>query len=95
MLTQEARAEIQRCVEQLLSTVPTAGPNESTEPQLGAIVQVTARAIEVLGTPEKALRWLKAPIRSLDDHTPLSFLSSPEGIARVEDVLGQIEHGVW
>jgi putative toxin-antitoxin system antitoxin component (TIGR02293 family) len=62
---------------------------------LPAVVDITARAIEVLGTREKALRWLKTPVRTLDDKTPLSLLGGPDGIMRVEDVLGRTEHGVW
>ncbi|HEY7333533.1 MAG TPA: MbcA/ParS/Xre antitoxin family protein [Bryobacteraceae bacterium] len=63
--------------------------------RVGAIVDVTARAMEVLGTREKALRWLKTPVRILGNRTPLSLLSEPEGIGKVLDALGQIEHGVW
>jgi putative toxin-antitoxin system antitoxin component (TIGR02293 family) len=47
------------------------------------------------GTREKAMRWLKTPVRSLGDRTPLSLLNSPEGVARVQDTLGRVEHGVW
>jgi uncharacterized protein (DUF2384 family) len=60
-----------------------------------SIVEVTARAMEVFGTREKALRWLNSPVRSLGDQTPLSLLTTLEGVARVEDTLGQVEHGVW
>jgi putative toxin-antitoxin system antitoxin component (TIGR02293 family) len=69
--------------------------DQKAEIDLDALVSVTARAIEVLGTREKALRWLRTPIRSLGDRTPLSQLETPDGITRVEDVLGRIEHGVW
>jgi len=61
----------------------------------GPIVDVLARAIEVFGTREKALRWLGTPVRSLGDKTPVSLLNTLEGLARVQDTLGQIEHGVW
>ena len=61
----------------------------------GPIVDVLARAIEVFGTREKALRWLRAPVRSLGDKTPISLLNTPEGLARVQDTLGRVEHGVW
>jgi uncharacterized protein (DUF2384 family) len=60
-----------------------------------SIVEVTARAMEVFGTRERALRWPNNPVRSLGDQTPLSLLNTPEGVARVEDTLGQVEHGVW
>jgi Antitoxin Xre/MbcA/ParS C-terminal toxin-binding domain len=62
---------------------------------LEPLVRVIARAVEVLGSSEKALRWINAPVRSLGDQTPASLLGSPEGIQRVEDALGSIEHGVW
>jgi putative toxin-antitoxin system antitoxin component (TIGR02293 family) len=61
----------------------------------GPIVDVLARAIEVFGTREKALRWLRAPVRSLGDKTPISLLNTAEGLARVQDTLGRVEHGVW
>ncbi len=59
------------------------------------LVEVTARAIEVFGSREKALRWLKTPVRSLGNQPPLSLLDTPEGIDRVNDVLGRVEHGIW
>jgi len=68
---------------------------EEAHQHLGLLVRIVARAIEVLGTSEKALRWINTPIRSLGDQTPLSLLSTPEGIERVEEALGRIEHGVW
>jgi uncharacterized protein (DUF2384 family) len=76
---------------------PKTGEKRIVEAKLVAdsIVEVTARAIEVFGTREKALRWLKAPVRALGDQTPLSLLNSPEGVAQVQDTLGRVEHGVW
>jgi putative toxin-antitoxin system antitoxin component (TIGR02293 family) len=68
---------------------------QKTEIQQLRSVRVFARAVQILGTSEKALRWINAPVRSLGDQTPVSLLSSPEGITRVEDALGRIEHGVW
>jgi hypothetical protein len=70
-------------------------PSSSQVQPLEPLVRIIAGAVEVLGNSEKALRWLKAPVRALGDQTPVSLLSSPEGIERVEDALGSIEHGVW
>jgi len=84
MLTQEDREEIRRLI---VEVVGTPGP--------GPVADVTARAVEVFGTREKALRWLRSPVRALGDQTPISLLNTPEGMAQVEDVLGRIEHGVW
>ena len=64
-------------------------------PGSDAIVDVVARAMEVFGTREKALRWLRTPVRSLGDQTPISLVTDPEGLARVQDTLGRVEHGVW
>ena len=85
MLTADDQAEVKQLIADALWAFRLADP----------IVEVTARAMEVLGSREKALRWLKAPIRSLGDQAPLSLLNSEIGIDRVKDVLGQIEHGVW
>jgi putative toxin-antitoxin system antitoxin component (TIGR02293 family) len=76
---------------------PKTGEKRVVEAKLVAdsIIDVTARAIEVFGTREQALRWLKTPVRSLGDHTPLSLLKSAEGVAQVQDTLGRVEHGVW
>ena len=76
---------------------PKTGERTVVEFKVGAdsIVDVTARAIEVFGTRERALRWLKTPVPSLGDQTPLSLLNSPEGVALVQDTLGRVEHGVW
>ena len=76
---------------------PETGETRIVEvkPEAKPIVEVTARAMEVFGTREKALRWLNSPVRSLGDRTPLSLLNSPEGVAQVQDTLGRVEHGVW
>lgn len=64
-------------------------------PTSDALADVTARAIEVFGTGEKAMRWFRTPVRALGNRIPMSLLRNPESIVRVQDVLGQIEHGVW
>jgi cold-inducible RNA-binding protein len=62
---------------------------------LEAIVTVAARAVEVFGNRKKAIDWLRTPLPVLSHRTPISMLETPDGIVRVEDVLGRIEHGVW
>lgn len=84
MLTAEDKEDIRRIVSDLLH-------KRSAQP----IVEVTLRAMEVLGTREKALRWLNSPVPSLGGRTPLSLLDTPEGATQVQDALGRMEHGVW
>ena len=76
---------------------PETGETRIVEvkPEAKPIVEVTARAMEVFGTRERALRWLNTPVRSLGGQTPLSLLNTPEGVAQVQDMLGRVEHGVW
>jgi hypothetical protein len=71
------------------------GGIEAHAVDLDGIVTVTARAIEIFGTREKAIRWLRTPLPPLSDRTPLSMLNTAEGIERIEEVLGRIEQGVW
>ena len=59
------------------------------------LMKAVARAREVFGDEETAFRWLGTPVAALDYATPISCLSTPQGLIRVEDVLTQIEHGVW
>jgi putative toxin-antitoxin system antitoxin component (TIGR02293 family) len=62
---------------------------------LSDIVSISARAVEVFGSRDKAMRWLEEPVPRLGNRTPLSLLATLQGIAEVEDTLGAIEHGIW
>jgi putative toxin-antitoxin system antitoxin component (TIGR02293 family) len=69
-------------------------PKRTPGPQL-ALESVINRAAQVIGDRDEAMRWLGTPVRALDYATPISLLATREGVTRVEDVLGQMEHGVW
>jgi uncharacterized protein (DUF2384 family) len=56
---------------------------------------VLNRATDVLGDRDKALRWMGTPSRGLGFATPISLLGTSEGVQSVEDILTQMEHGVW
>lgn len=60
-----------------------------------AVESVIDRVAEVIGDRDEAMRWLGTPVRALDYATPISLLGTKKGAARVEDVLGRMEHGVW
>lgn len=62
---------------------------------ISALDAVVTRAIEVIGDRIEAMRWLGTPVRALNYATPISLLGTPEGLTRVADVLGQMEHGIW
>jgi putative toxin-antitoxin system antitoxin component (TIGR02293 family) len=56
--------------------------------------RVITRAIEALGSSEKAATWLRTPNRALRGATPISMLETDLGARLVERTLGRIEHGV-
>ncbi len=60
-----------------------------------ALHEIIGRATEIIGDRQEAMRWLGTPVRGLDYATPISLLGTDEGAQRVNDILGQIEHGVW
>lgn len=68
-------------------------PEESD--RLYRVARVAARAAEVLGSNEKAERWLKKPVPALGNEVPLHLLDTDVGTRQVEAVLGRIEHGVF
>jgi hypothetical protein len=59
------------------------------------LTKAVARATEVFGDEDMALRWLGTPVAALEYATPISCLGTHQGAIRVNDVLTQIEHGVW
>lgn len=62
--------------------------------RLARAARVLAHGVEVLGTTAAVGRWLQKPNRALGDRTPLSYLGTDAGSARVDTVLGRIEWGI-
>jgi len=54
--------------------------------RLSRLARVTSRAIDVLGSEENALAWLRHPNRALGGAAPLGYLSMDLGAMRVEAV---------
>lgn len=52
-------------------------------------------AEEIFGAREKAFLWLGRPNAVLGNAKPVDLLDTPEGVQRVETVLGRIEHGIY
>lgn len=63
--------------------------------RLFRLARIAAEAARVLGSEEKAARWLHEPNRALGGDTPLSLLDTEIGARRVEEILGRIEYGVF
>jgi putative toxin-antitoxin system antitoxin component (TIGR02293 family) len=63
--------------------------------RLFRVARIAVQATEVLGSVEKASRWLHRPNLALGDQAPLKLLDTDIGARQVEEILGRIEHGVY
>jgi putative toxin-antitoxin system antitoxin component (TIGR02293 family) len=59
------------------------------------VARITAMAEQVFGEPERAWRWLREPKRRFGGKTPIEMLASEAGARLVEEMIGQIEHGMF
>jgi|SRR5579862_1876407 len=63
--------------------------------KLARLIRVFDHAVSVLGDKEKALHWLNEPKRRFDGRTPIQMLRTELGGRMVEEMLGQIEYGMF
>ena len=59
------------------------------------VARTLTRATEVLGSAEKARRWMRKANRALGGESPLSMLDTDLGTQAADEVLTRIEHGVF
>jgi putative toxin-antitoxin system antitoxin component (TIGR02293 family) len=57
--------------------------------------EILARATPVFGSQEAAEKWLSEPARALEGKKPIELLSTQPGTQLVEDLLQQIDYGVY
>ncbi len=57
--------------------------------------RIAALADRVFGNPAKAHRWLRKPKAMLNGTPPVAFLASETGARAVEEMLYQIQHGMF
>ncbi len=69
-------------------------PMESDHVVRVARLVAMARSL-MAGDPEAARRWLTTPHRLLGDETPLRRASTETGGREVEQLIGQLRHGVF
>lgn len=63
--------------------------------KLFEITDLFLYGIEVFGEKENFFKWLKLPNTSLGGLQPYELIEIPGGVAKVKDILGRIEHGVY
>ncbi len=63
--------------------------------RMNRVARLLMRSVDVLGSKERALRWLKAPRSYFAGKPPLDFADTELGCQEVFNLLGRIEHGVF
>jgi putative toxin-antitoxin system antitoxin component (TIGR02293 family) len=68
-------------------------PDESDK--LARLMRVFDQAVSVFGGVEQARTWLNKPKKRFDERTPLQMLRTDFGGRMVEEMLGQIDEGMF
>lgn len=71
----------------------TLSPAISSE--LWQFAEIYARAVEVMGTPALAARWLESPALALNSRRPLDLMTTLQGAELVATVLDRLDYGVY
>jgi putative toxin-antitoxin system antitoxin component (TIGR02293 family) len=80
---------------QRAKSTPTRILSPALSGRTWVFASIIGQAVSVFGTQKAAEEWLQHPSLALDQRTPLSLLSTPEGLGMVKTVLGRLEHGVY
>lgn len=59
------------------------------------LARISTEAERVFGSQEKSARWLRKPNSAFSGQTPLELLKSETGGVAVNELLGQIDHGMF
>ncbi|MCB0278289.1 MAG: DUF2384 domain-containing protein [Calditrichaeota bacterium] len=63
--------------------------------QLMEVTDLFLRGTELFGSFDRFFSWLKLENKTLKNKTPFDLLDLPGGVAKVEQLLGRIEYGVY
>jgi putative toxin-antitoxin system antitoxin component (TIGR02293 family) len=63
--------------------------------KLARLIRTWDHAVRVVGDPLKALHWLNKPLRRFAGRTPLHMLRTEFGARLVEEMLGQMDYGMF
>jgi putative toxin-antitoxin system antitoxin component (TIGR02293 family) len=83
--------------ERTLARRKTAGRLAQGESErLLRISSIFEKAVELFnGDVQEAVAWLRRPRRALAGHTPLAYSGTELGAREVENLIGQLEYGVF
>ncbi len=63
--------------------------------KLFEITDLFVHGTEVFGSKDNFFKWLNLPNPSLGGMLPQELIEIPEGISKINNILGRIEHGVY
>jgi putative toxin-antitoxin system antitoxin component (TIGR02293 family) len=63
--------------------------------KLARLVRIFDHAVKVFDNPARARLWLEEPKRRFHNRTPLEMIRTETGGRAVEEMLGQIEYGMF
>jgi putative toxin-antitoxin system antitoxin component (TIGR02293 family) len=63
--------------------------------KLARLIRIYDQAVRVLGEKEKALHWLRKPLRRFAGRKPLEMIRTEFGARMVEEMLGQLDYGMF
>jgi putative toxin-antitoxin system antitoxin component (TIGR02293 family) len=69
--------------------------NVDESDRLARVARLYDLGVQVFGNPEKARRWLSKPKRQFDERTPLTMMRTEVGGRGVEEMLIQIDEGMF
>lgn len=63
--------------------------------KLARLARVFDHAVKVFGEPIRAMHWLSTPKHRFDERSPLEMLNTEVGARGVDQMLGQIDYGMF
>ena len=69
--------------------------DQNTAIQLLELTSLFQHGVEVFQSDELFFKWLELPNVALGRRTPREILEKPQGVSKINDLLGRIEHGVY
>ncbi len=93
LATAEAIGLVKRTIARRIQQRQTLDPEESE--RVVRLARILAQTTAILGSREKARRWLRKPNRALGGDPPIAMLDTDIGAQAVLDELGRIDYGVF
>jgi len=59
------------------------------------ITKLFLHGVEVFGERSNFFKWLNLPNHALGGMQPTELIEIPEGVSKIHNILGRIEHGVY